>query len=156
MKNTAKLMYFYKIHQTKAIQATIQAMSITALFNSLFKNPTTPPKKDNFILPLPDDILRRIYDDHFHPKYKYNKIMEIVCDYEQCSSKAGFAKFQSYLEEMFLSKDVSLLLYFLKHGKEHKFNSCYNKTIILRKKEFTKIKNVYKEFALCWILSLYH
>jgi hypothetical protein len=104
---------------------------------------------------LPEDITRHIYEEYMHPKHKYNKMIRLLKS-EKCKKLVGYKELSLHLEDMFETQDMEFLLYTLKHGKEHKFNFIYNKTIVYKHRYFLRINNKYEAMALAWLFILYH
>jgi hypothetical protein len=102
---------------------------------------------------LPEDILRRIYDDHFHPRHRFDKIIKAMKN-DSCTGE--YELLSGHLEEMFETQDVDLLLYLLKHGKKYYFDIVYKETIIKQKRFFANFHNKYEDWAMCWIFRFCH
>jgi hypothetical protein len=97
-----------------------------------------------------------MYDDYFHPRHRFDKMIDILKSEECKTLKGGYEKLGVYLEEMFETHDVDLLLYTLKHGKKYDFDIVYKHIMIKRTRFFTGLKNKYEDWAMYWLCSLYH
>jgi hypothetical protein len=100
---------------------------------------------------LPEDITRKIYEDHFSPKQKFDRMINVL------NSEQGQRTTELLtmcLKDMFETRDVAFLLYALKHGKEHKFNRIYTALIVNHYKYHIRTKNKYKVMASSWLFIL--
>ena len=102
-----------------------------------------------FIQKLPEDILKKIYLDHFKVVFEYDRIMKCIPNmYTRCSHPIMIRHMMRILD------NKTLLQYFIKHNKY--FAGVYYDNIEPNIKSFVNIDNIIVSHIMCWMLRTYH
>jgi hypothetical protein len=100
---------------------------------------------------LPDDVLRKIYDNYFSPEQICNKLQSLLVSKECCS--LYYFELGEYLENVVFKEPLAVN----KLKKENPlFLQIYHEEIVLDRRHFVKFENKYQSFALAWLMYLYH
>ena len=99
---------------------------------------------------LPDDIIRKIYEEHFKPEFLFEDLVYI---FMHISSR----RLDSNLLKNFMPKLLNnkiLLVYLLKN--DGLFNEIYTNHIIHKKNTYVNVNSAIDSMAITWLAFLYH
>ena len=100
---------------------------------------------------LPDDVLKKIYDNYFSSDIIIHKLTDILNSKE--SQNLNHHRLSEYLKKVVLgNKEVVEKL-----KKENPlFLQIYKEEIVCNQRHFKLIENKYESFAMAWLMYLYH